>query len=82
MFMCSLQWEICQVDIICCDLTLPIQAIIQAAFFSLVHLRSTVACSCFITRKRLHIHIDVCDKEGDYGVTFTIIDAVIKCDKH
>ena len=44
---------------------LPIQAIIQAAFFSLIIRRSTVACSCFITRQRLHIHIDICDRKGD-----------------
>lgn len=45
--------------------SLPIQAIIQAAFFSLIIRRSTVACSCFITRQRFHIHIDICDREGD-----------------
>lgn len=41
--------------------SLPIQTIIQTAFFSRILTRSTAACSCFITRERLHIHIDICD---------------------
>lgn len=51
----------------CCILSLPIQAVIQAAFFSWVLMMSTVACGCFITRQRLHIHIDICDRKG--GIT-------------
>lgn len=39
--------------------SLPIQAFIHAAFFSWVFGKSTVACSCFITRERLHIHINI-----------------------
>lgn len=45
------------------NLSLPIQAIVQAAFFNLFIGRSTVAGSRLITRQRLHIHIDICDEE-------------------
>lgn len=44
--------------------SLPIQAIIQAAFFRLIARRPAVACRRFVTRQRLHVHIDVCDRGG------------------
>lgn len=58
----SLNWNIVSTRIWC----LPIQAIIQAAFFSLIIRRSTVACSRFITRQRLHVHVDICDRGRDF----------------
>lgn len=44
--------------------SLPIQTIIQAAFFIHVWRRFAVACRCLITRERLYIHIDICDTNG------------------
>lgn len=43
------------------SLFLPIQAVIQAAFFRLILTRFTVACSCFVTREGLYIHVHICD---------------------
>lgn len=60
--------QVLKAAIICRDLSLPIQAIIQAAFFSRILAWSTVACSCFITRKRLHIHIDICEANGEITI--------------